>query len=240
MILILGDSWGCGEWAPIGGPGSGTDEIVEHNGLARFLSDDGFDVINLSQPGGSNLKIATLLDNFLMANQQLVKNISHIFIFQTDWNRDVSRQMELSIHLKHQLLLEYYKKLNQIGASIDKEIHLIGGLADVMVYPNFEQLFSKLVIACQSSINYVLKNDSNVVNPTVSVYDRFEEHLDLMKKKSSTKELEELVLDLTLAQQRSDIFKENSEYFMGCHGNINFHKKLHDYIKLNYIKEKES
>ena len=51
VVVIAGDSWGCGEWTQR----DHRDYYVSHAGLAQYLADDGYQVINLSQPGAGNL-----------------------------------------------------------------------------------------------------------------------------------------------------------------------------------------
>jgi hypothetical protein len=80
MIIIAGDSWGYGEWS----------DSDPHVGLPQYLTNDGHTVVNLSKAGGSNYEAWYRLDNFLIANDYHVKNIEKIFVFQTEWDRDLT------------------------------------------------------------------------------------------------------------------------------------------------------
>lgn len=232
MILIAGDSWGAGVW-------SSNDHTLEHNGLAQYLHDNNYKVINLSVPGGSNFRSLENIEHFLSVNCYL--DISHIFVFQTDWMRDfntiTSYQLDydrLSYDLKHQFITRFYKTLDSIGEKYKKTIHLIGGLADVQYYPEFEKDFPYIKIVCCSTVNTLL-NESFTVNSAVTGCFCSNQNINLLtqlKENSNNKQLLDLLEDISLANERIKILKENPDYFFpdGVHGNKKYHQWLFKYI----------
>jgi len=54
LIIIAGDSWGCGEWEE-----TDTYPRVVHSGISQYLKDDGYKVLNVSR-GGSNINDSLL------------------------------------------------------------------------------------------------------------------------------------------------------------------------------------
>jgi hypothetical protein len=133
-IVLVGDSWGCGEWdntafaAPC------------HPGLTEYLSDQ-YVVKNLSRSGNSLWQICYTLESFLdrIGDE---KETAYVVI-QTDAMREQncqdfdvnymeSCQTANSLLMVYQMLLEkFYFKLQNIGDRYNITIHLIGGLCDV-------------------------------------------------------------------------------------------------------------
>jgi hypothetical protein len=85
MIVIIGDSWSCGEWTK---PSLGLDPI-SHTGLQQYLLDYQYPVINLGRGGDSNFGSYLRLLNFLKSGiLQYIEKITHVLYFQTEWHRD--------------------------------------------------------------------------------------------------------------------------------------------------------
>ena len=169
MILIAGDSWSAGEWQ-----GNHTMSVL-HNGLAQYLSDDGHLTINLGQPGGWNGLSIDRLKNFLKLNSYLVDKITHIFVFQTEWIRDIepTRCTMFSISndndfdsdyqtLKNRLISRFYYSLSNIGKEYNKKIFVIGGASDTIWLTDFSKVYPHVEILCQSLTNLLINNNHRV------------------------------------------------------------------------------
>ena len=65
MIVIIGDSWGCGEWNFIPGVVGAT---ITHTGLEQYLLDAGHLVTNLSGSNKMNEEALEFLENYLDKN----------------------------------------------------------------------------------------------------------------------------------------------------------------------------
>lgn len=119
-IVIIGDSWGCGEWTESG-------QLV-HPGLKHFLSAYGCSVVNLSVAGTPNKYSISELKNFVKT-----ENVDYAIWFQTDPIRDLRpydqepfpKNVTELIETGKKLLDDTYEKLNSIGI----KIYCMGGLA---------------------------------------------------------------------------------------------------------------
>lgn len=142
-VVIIGDSWGCGEWCNDTGP-----YRVSHRGLEYFMIEHGCNVINLSKPGGSNKDMVHVLHSTLQ-----IYNPHFVFWFQTEPMRDLRPYCQKTfpkstneiIEVSKQLLNDTYAALNKIGV----KIHCMGGVADlqdsIKNYPNLVTLIPSIV-----------------------------------------------------------------------------------------------
>jgi hypothetical protein len=76
MILISGDSWSCGEWAP--DHPKVDKNVILHGGLAQYLKEQGYPVINLGRGGGSNLDSSTNKYRMILMSAYVVNTIKNI------------------------------------------------------------------------------------------------------------------------------------------------------------------
>jgi len=141
-IVIIGDSWGCGEWS---------DDMpyrVTHCGLAQYFTDRGCNVTNLSKPGGSNKDMVTALIATLP-----IYNPHYVFWLQTDPIRDLrpydqetfpKSSSELT-EMGRDLLENTYAELNDIGV----KIHCMGGVTNleksIEKYPNLIPIIPSII-----------------------------------------------------------------------------------------------
>lgn len=242
MIVIAGDSWGCGEWE------EKTGKIL-HFGLTEYLRQDGHTVINLSKGGGSNLRMADTLHQFC----PLHLDVEKIFIFQTEWTRDTieenswskefcqlvkEKSPDVTLKIRDQVLTRFYSILAGISLTCQIPIYLIGGLSDIDFFPDFNREFPGIVPICKSSINLVLFGDDEVEDPTTTCFSLNRDIVPLLKKNcKSNKELESVLNEVDKANKRSKLMHENPKYFYpdGGHGNRLYHKILYDYIKTKQV-----
>jgi len=147
-ILIIGDSWGCGEWAMSGPNGYCT----VHPGLEFYLKEHGYDVNNLSQGGYSNSDIFNSLRDHLAINN----SYDVIIWFQTDPLRNLrpyADNIEIFKKNKEDFILVHDELLNSIYAkfnSLDLPIHCLGGttklnLALLEKYPNLHPVIPSII-----------------------------------------------------------------------------------------------
>jgi len=237
VIIITGDSWGCGEWENM--------EIV-HGGLGQYLKEHGFKVINLSLGSSSNNASYQRLEQFLAngATDYLPK-ISHVIFFQTDWTRDFRINSEISgIGMEEQWFFPKQKiedlrsfaicrilyRLSDLAKKYNLKISLIGGLSDTIWLDLFEKEYPGLEILCQSFSNLCVNNNHRVEKP---VHTLNPDAVDLLKKtrpEYASKNL--FVEDISLALERYDLFANNKAMFWpdGQHPNRIGHKKLFEFI----------
>lgn len=155
-LLIIGDSWGCGEWAIC----SENNIKVVHPGLTEYLSSK-YLVTNLSRSGASNWQTAFSLNNYLAFRVDR-ETIPIVFVIQSDASRplmsdkfDVDFDVDL---VQCTTLLEFYKialekfyiKLNYIAINYGIKIHMIGGLTDLDL--ELLSLYNNLIPCCESWI----------------------------------------------------------------------------------------
>lgn len=233
MIVIAGDSWGCGCWD--------TEQTVYHRGLEQYLYNDGHQVINLSEGGLSLEFTAQRLKDFLSIQKPLfVKDAIKVFVFQTEWHRgkeslqsSIVPMMSLDSSIEdynrfenigddHKIMASFYGILSHLANKHNMPIYLIGGCSDTIWIDDFESHYPGVTIVCQSFTNLLVNNNHRIDTPVHSV--RFP--ADLLNK--------EHCVDLAiLGQQREQIWKDNPEWMWpdGCHPNHLAHEKLYSHLK---------
>lgn len=151
-ILLAGDSWGCGVWAK--NKKNETPTVI-HRGIEQFMSDDGHEVVNISQGGFANYEIINKMKSVIN------DNFDYIFYIQTDPLRDhfkssIFQKKEIwftdyqsLLEINNKLMLDTYNKLNNFG----KTIHMIGGCSKVE--SNMLEQFSNLKLVLCSIPEFI-------------------------------------------------------------------------------------
>lgn len=251
MIIIAGDSWGCGEWTTSG---------LSHKGLEVYLQENGYQVENLSGPGGSNFETVNRLEEFF--SQAVLdgtdKKISGVFVFQTEWIRDFQNRLpdyltdfanlenknnstcyfnpvEYSDTMIIHFLSRWQYCLSKLAVKYNKKIGLIGGCSDTMWLDNFTNEYAGLFIACQSFTNLCVNNNHRIQHPVYSTMAN-NVFLELCKKQSNTQQIKFLLEHVDQGLERLSVWKQHSQWFLGSHASRQGHKKLFEYLlKENYI-----
>jgi len=237
IIVIAGDSWACGEWFNDPTTGYG----ISHLGLSKYLTDAGYLVINLSQPGGSNIITATRVDDFLKLSTYL--NIAHVFVFQTEWTRDmrgkgkdmVCRDVARGyIELKTKLISKFYQNLSCVAEQTKVPIHLIGGCSDTIWLDNFAKEYPGLNVVCQSLTNLLLTDNHRIANPVYAIItNQDEKQIDYLKEAMNSSDLELLLDDIDQGRQRLSQWDQEKSFFWpdGGHANQKSHAILFEFLK---------
>ena len=126
-ILIIGDSWGWGEWDLRCSPGY----TSSHYGLMKYLEDEGNEVINLSISAGNLYQTIDMLTHTKGTGK--LKTFDYTFCFVTDATRhyhhpgfwEISNTRERALMFQNEILEDFYTQLN----SFNIKIGLIGGLS---------------------------------------------------------------------------------------------------------------
>ena len=217
MILIVGDSWGCGCWTE--------EQSVYHRGLEQLLHDDGHKVINLSQ-GGCDLKTITRrLDDHLMLLKDrpplwFTEPVTKILVLQTEWHRHLSTAKEKDTEQIE--IASFYGTLSHISKKYNLPIYVIGGCSDTVWLDEFENYYPGVTVVCQSFTNLLVNDNHRIDNPVFSV--RFPKEL------LNTEDAINLAMQ---GEKREQIWKDNPEWMWpdGSHPNHLGHKKLYEHIK---------
>lgn len=221
-ILITGCSWSAGVW----GKDSNDHYGLLDSGLAGLYVENGFDVVNLSCPGGDPWGLLAPLDNFLWTNPH--RKIDHIYYFQTDIGRSFAHQelpierfnydFDLAINFMYYKL---YERLNEIAQQRRVKIKVIGGLTDVTVP---FRLFGSLELVVPSWCQLI---DPEL--PLVKIVDPMS--LCWLTDRFSSRKSQLLSL-LEQGTGRLDYMKNNKKWFWpdGGHPNTRAHEKLFDYL----------
>ncbi len=235
MIVINGDSWGCGELINKEGPWErhGEREVV-HGGLAEYFCESGEICVNISAIGSTNLETVQRLEIFLIANQHLIKEIKKIYIFQTEWSRDIKVENCKNNNyeeLKLNSLNYFYRSLSNLATQYNVKIHLIGGAGDIS---DDCLQYNNLQIACKSIYNLVTQTNAE------SVYDLFldrpiVDYLNSQEQAFTIEDTQKINRDIELADNRLNSFKSYKDLFYpdGYHANQKAHKILFDHLKGN-------
>jgi hypothetical protein len=145
MIVIIGDSWGVGEW----GVESNQSMVVTGPGITELLNYN-FNVLNLSKPRGSNLLGLDLLDKFLSKYQSDDNDQFYWIVTEPARDTDVENILGI-VGLEAHLMNALTKALSgadQLAKKHNIHIKLIGGWCDIE--PNWIDKFSNLEIAVSS------------------------------------------------------------------------------------------
>jgi len=153
MIVIIGDSWGVGEWGTEGDRGM----ALAGPGIAQLLNYN-FDVVNLSKGGGSNLLGLTLLEKFL--SRFCPDNRDEFYWIVTEPMRDIAITDLLNVTgiKTHTMtvLTDSFSKVNYLAKQCNIKINLIGGWCDID--PAWVDDFSNLKVVVSSWGSIVHKN----------------------------------------------------------------------------------
>jgi hypothetical protein len=239
MIIIAGDSWGCGELEVTDNTGPDLKYgTVTHTGLEQYLQDDGYNVINLSVGGSSNTDIWNQLNNSLNTLNCVgkVSDVDGIFVFQTEWHRCYRRTLPLDsvidIDYIRRIMSAYYYRLSGLALKYNVRIGLIGGCSDVLWLDAFEKEYPGVFIACQSMINLCLNDNHRTENP---LFDLLPDLSIIDKMKSNNfKNTEFLLTQLTDTSERTYNMSQCPQFFAPdfVHANQFGHQKLYNLLKL--------
>jgi hypothetical protein len=237
IIIIAGDSWGCGEWCN----NSITGYRISHPGLTQYLSELGYLVINLSKPSGSNGHSADRVNDFLTVSTHL--NISHVFVFQTEWTRDIEfedkefpdRSFSTDyLNFKMQFISRFYYKLSRISQQTNIPIQLIGGCSDTIWSDNFSQEYPGLSVCCQSFTNLLLTGNHRIVDPVYALMTKkSEKDIVYLKNNIDSKDLQLLLDDIDQGNQRMVTWAQQKSFFWPdwVHANRTAHGILFEFLK---------
>jgi len=152
MIVIIGDSWGIGEWSsnstnPMSLAGPGIAQLLNYN----------FDVLNLSKGGGTNLLGLHLLEQFLSRFQP---STDEFYWIVTEPIRDIKIEnltnvTSIKTHTMT-VLKDSLAKADQLAKQHNIVIKLIGGWCDID--PAWVDNFSNLKVVVSSWGSIVHKN----------------------------------------------------------------------------------
>jgi lysophospholipase L1-like esterase len=230
IILIAGDSWGCGEWEK-----NGDKYDISHPGLAKYLLDLDYQIINLSMPGGTNRHTSRRIDDFLQSNKHL--KIEKIIIFQTEWHRGIfledpevlNDDLKFGYQVKDRVLHRFYSQLSKTSTIYNVPMYIVGGCSDTVW---FEKNYPGLQIACQSMTNLLLENTHRILNPTHALLITDFKEIKYVKKHLNGDDLELLLADIEKGDYRKKLWQKEKRFFWpdGMHANRHGHKVLFDFL----------
>jgi hypothetical protein len=240
MILIAGDSWGCGEW------GKNICPETRHGCLSQYFREHNTQVINISRANANNLEIANTVECFLDNNKYLLSSVDRIFVFQSNWNRDWRFHNDFNLldvddlklpyqQIKEKFIERFYIKLNQTAIRYSKEIEIIGGCADTMWFDDIKQDYVGIKITCQSMINLLVNNSHRIKNPVHSLWLHNNLSMDFInycKSQFDKNNLNDLLDDIDLGMQRQKMIIKNTKYFSDDHVHATpaAYKLLYDFL----------
>ena len=218
MIVIVGDSWGVGEWgndaAGLTGPGIGQLLSISHT------------VANFSKGGSSNTLSLQTLSEFLKRYTPRLDGGKYDDVFY--WIvTDPTRCISLEDIVNHQTTIEKklvsvldstFQQADAIAKEHNLTIQVIGGICDLD--PEWFESYSNLKLVVPSW--GILVNE----NYPSSIYDirRWEEVGEHVKK-YRPELLKEWMQIAELAAKKYDIWKDK-----GHHPDRYDHRKLRDYL----------
>lgn len=239
MILIAGDSWGCGEWPQLY---TGPTNIL-HGGVCQYLREFGRSVINISQGGNSNKDTLDQLNKFFDSGTGdfLSDRLTDILVLQTEWYRDFSPAthyvdfdayfldtIDNTMHLR--FVSRFYRGLSELAQKHNVSIKLIGGASDTLWLDQFEVEYPGVSVVCQSFVNLCINNNHRVDQENFSISSKASDFLKSRTTDITVIQWIESLIDNTLTRQ--SILESNPYFFFpdGKHANRMGHKKLFDFL----------
>lgn len=239
MILMAGDSWGCGELSVE------NREMPRHPGLVEYFHQDGVDVINICQLGGSNHESVESIKFFSRFNPYLSKKITAVLVWQTEWVRDSKAYNQEQLHqelergyraLKSRWISRFYYRLAEVSQEFRVPIYVIGGCSDVDWFPDFETEYPGVKLACQSVTNLLLNRDHWIDDPVFWELLLNREFAVQLKQFNKDLDLLELTDDMEKGLARLKTLEKNPDFFWpdGYHPNRKSLRVLYDFLVQNH------
>jgi hypothetical protein len=241
-LLLVGDSWGCGEWDL-------HCTSILHTGLEQYLLDDGHQVDNISYGGISNLDIVNRISGYLELPNKLLPNL--ILVFQTEYSRDYKhdkiqkdfgcddwQDLTTVEDLTNKWVERFYFRLSEISSKFSIPIKIIGGCSDTFYFDNMSKDYPGCDIVCQSIVNLILTGDHRISTPIFSWYTK--KITELVKKLYEILPLtsiDDLESKIDQGFKRECLLRECPEFFYpdGIHPNRFGHKILFDFLKASRV-----
>jgi hypothetical protein len=250
LIVIAGDSWGTGEISS-----HDPAQIANrHTGLQFFLEQHGHEVRNVARRMSSNFEILQDFKQCLLdlASENRIKEITGVFIFQTEWPRDfhisAPEHMNGFVQFKSGqfwqpalpgpefislYLSRWQRKLSDLAVQFDLKIGLIGGCADTMWLSKFTEEYPGLYVACQSVTNLCVNNSARIDEPVHGIYlsEQLVEHFK-NSQHASTVDIEFVIQQIEQGLDRMKLWESNPDWFYpdGRHANRRGHERLFEYL----------
>ena len=243
-ILIVGDSWGVGEWpdwAERDDTVYGDYEQIKHKGLCQYLEEAGHNVINLSKSGATNTYIRWIIEFYL---QRISKDVDLVYIFlasfATDENIDNFNTSGLLSELLDRYETNILFELSKISQRYNVKINIIGGSSDAYCYDNLEKDFPGVSVVCQSFMNLLFYQNSNINFPIYGLHwSRFDTGTFKDAEFEKFKDREFCLNYISGWKDRVDLIDKpnhlHTKYMIpdGGHPNRLGHKILFDYLTEN-------
>ena len=221
-IVIIGCSWGCGEWSRRAqGRGHARRQTLLHGGTGQYLSELGHRVVNLSHPGDCNHSQVERL------RPQHVRHVDHIIWFMTDPMRDLCPRGDNSVEgLMERSLAGYLAQRERLlRTQVDRMRHLpvivVGGVCAVPLWVTQE--CPRWRVACRDLRGWLLPDREPI--ETLGRTWRFPDcELDLLEHW----ERDEHVSQLHEDRAREELTSLEHHYFWpdGGHPNRRAHERL--------------
>jgi hypothetical protein len=244
MIVVAGDSWGCGEWG-LDSCNPDAPFKITHGGLSEYLKAT-HRVVNISKPGGSNWQTYERIKNFFASGcaDNLTEKVTHVFVFQTEWWRDFGLRTPypsdyISYNFKKfnsqfptEIIYNWYYRLSDLAQKYSVKILLIGGVADTEYFENFEKEIPGLAVVCQSFVNLCVNDVHTVSEPCWGLLDA-DVVVHIKKHINNNLDFEYLNAEISKSQNRTNIFHSEKEWFWPDqrHANRCAHLKLYNHVK---------
>lgn len=216
MIIIVGDSWGVGEWdtnCNLSGPGFG-HYLMLHD-----------QVCNLSLGAGSNTDSLNRLSQFLKKCQADAYDTIYWIVTCPSRDIDLSQCLSGPTSLKQTLYDSLFKSLDtaqKIAAQYDIKINLIGGLCDL----------NSIDVSRYTNLNVSVASWGQLLDQQYSIgafYPESWTDTGRLIKAHYPDHLEDWadIADAIIAKNQSwdKIFKTD-----GCHPDRHGHKILHNHL----------
>ena len=220
-IIIVGDSWGRGEWK---------DGVITHRGLEQFLLEDNYSVSNYSQPGADSNLIINQIPQSLSDKDLLVIFATDFQRGQIDWNVQADESLEkFLIHRNTQKQI-FLKALEQRLRKQKASVLLLGCLG---VLDPIDKIKYKNIEIIHNYVQWLLPNNKYVSEYKFYTKDYNFHLLYNLFRHNKNNELMSTILEQSTLWQTK--IADKNIFLDSAHPNRDCHNKLYKYIKEKYL-----
>ena len=221
-VIIIGDSWGRGEWAK-------DTQIIVHKGLEQYILDDGYTVINYSEPGADCNRIINQIPK-LGERDLLVIFTTDFQRGQIDWHKQSSQSITDFLYHRNDCKNYFIKCITKKLLKCTGQVLLLGCLG---VFNIDDKIKNKNVAIIPNFCEWLFPDNNFIKDYLFYTRDyNFNLLYNLIRNNRNRPLLEAILHQVNINKKIfvNDYFPDNAHPDRRCHF------KLYEHIKEHYLK----